>query len=1636
MAKKLAALAVLGGHVALPHIGARVLRNGQPATVVDINWAQGKFPPSGVPAPPGVSPSTPPGAQDQGLLASVLLQLDSGDSATLRGEALWTLQPLLVPLPVERVNSPQLLNDLFDLAFAKTDVAQDAKGGAENSEDPANKAFPAGQRAVLHALLRRQALKVIEQLLGRVELNRIPVLQARLWELVQLCQQGGQLPVVSLSALEDRVRALEFYEGEELGPQVGVDMVMFPTIASTTSDPTSRVPELTWKTDSKCANVSFRKEGKQACFNNNSAHRGIIAQQGFDSGVHEWQIIVDQKACCGYAGISLSADTCNSAASVHLADFSTCMGFSNFSENRNVGNQPGAQVRIRLDLENNTITYFHPRFPERAVPLPQNCVGKSIFPALESDENGHYSIELLYSSSPTAAPPLTPSSTLVPSPFALFTHVEGQQEGSSNGSVVQLPDRLSSGCATVSAVDPDCALVVWSYKAGLTFLESKADSAPFPKDAGFETWLQNATDRKAWAFAIGNASAVKGYLKLEPPPPLANWQRVAEVKDIASGTYVRITDFPQKVVTIQNVVLKTSEGHLRLPPGCMLCAPLPSEPAKEWAGFSYAIRLASFSCPGPQPATLLSVSQPDAKGGQRGMAFALTSRDLSSFKVELTLLQSGQRAAVSVRSQQAPLSPQETCTLSVVQYSDDFLRKGWRVYHNAQLLLDSLDTPVLEALCAQGRSEDWPRAVPEGSEITFVSNALVLVEACAAWRFALTSEQVRALAVSGLGHCRDEPLASRSVASERHVLNASVLPSGLSVAVARRSGANAAVGAPVAGPARTTAAPPANLAPLECKRCHQAMGMSNHSEGPYAGGWNCDLCRRSPSRDSKEQRERWFCLPCQSDICFNCVPRRDPPPGQSLCPAGHALTRFNTERADFRCDVCSASFNTGSVLYGCRTCNFDSCPHHLPLQPVAAETFAEPVEFVSETDASGNALRGVRVGAESVCRFRRSLQPGKELTTPYTLSFELALSALPAERAELLSYSNLPFGPAVLQVEPSGRVQVLGKPTAGFLLARRVHCLRVAWNKTTSYGYVMLDRHVLRYFSLSRGEAAVLALPAEIVLLGGVVGSLHTLQLESSMSAVGDLPANLRAPLASELVPFQAMGFEPAWATQALTEVGGNRALAVEWIMARPQLLAEQRRARDLHANTLVLETLSQLGFSDTWCKAAIARAQAAYPVQAQAGEVNPGRRVAMLLQVALAPLAQPGLGDVLRLSRPNLDSASAPLPAVDSKRSAAPAPAHVLLKDLGGDEAGALSVVSQDDSLDAFYVRDVSKTNFDPPAPSLSSDGRVADEFKKVLTSFKATRWASECALAAAYARMALLSLLRHAPYLPVFEQNLTCLLRSVEYSLPEGLQQLRELLIGALLNEVPALANCAPPSLQEGLRVYPARTPVLARLLQELLYQLLAVTRLEGSASQPERETRVIEGSLANPQLALFLLDVFVEVTGTLADTKPPVLAAQLRRLRAHVFSPVVVGLTVQVLARVAPELRHSFVRLLGCLLALNAKDAQAEPAARVLFDPLRCASLKRLMLQLYKGAGQVDDFLRSLIELNVAIDLDQLQTPQPDSDLHGAELTAIKTNEGREEKIAVLEQLEQAAVRAEPATLYHPVSCACFYLPLFLS
>lgn len=56
-----------------------------------------------------------------------------------------------------------------------------------------------------------------------------------------------------------------------------------------------------------------------------------------------------------------------------------------------------------------------------------------------------------------------------------------------------------------------------------------------------------------------------------------------------------------------------------------------------------------------------------------------------------------------------------------------------------------------------------------------------------------------------------------------------------------------------------------------------------------------------------------------------------------LCPAGHRLQAFETEKDGWSCDKCNEIFPEGCLLHGCRQCGYDACSKCVDIQKFEAE---------------------------------------------------------------------------------------------------------------------------------------------------------------------------------------------------------------------------------------------------------------------------------------------------------------------------------------------------------------------------------------------------------------------------------------------------------------------------------------------------------------------------------------------------------------------------------------------------------------------------------------------------------------------------------------------------------------------------
>ena len=106
----------------------------------------------------------------------------------------------------------------------------------------------------------------------------------------------------------------------------------------------------------------------------------------------------------------------------------------------------------------------------------------------------------------------------------------------------------------------------------------------------------------------------------------------------------------------------------------------------------------------------------------------------------------------------------------------------------------------------------------------------------------------------------------------------------------------------------------------------------------------CDGCRETQSAGACMRS----CRKCNFDLCETCYANRRRPP-KNGCPGKHQLASFYTPNASFRCDGCKkGGFKTHTLMFGCRTCNWDMCVQcwnsaaRAPVEPVAASKKVDP----------------------------------------------------------------------------------------------------------------------------------------------------------------------------------------------------------------------------------------------------------------------------------------------------------------------------------------------------------------------------------------------------------------------------------------------------------------------------------------------------------------------------------------------------------------------------------------------------------------------------------------------------------------------------------------------------------------------
>ena len=156
--------------------------------------------------------------------------------------------------------------------------------------------YPGTRDSIILSVLHRSCMKIISKLMTKP--SSVQACFSHLDQLGVLARQGSSLPSSSLLVVEDRIRALSYFEADmnkikQIDPSADDKNSLTSSVSPGSaaagggggkSDKSKF--SLAWKTDSKCRNVSFGEEDRAAMFNSNSSHRGIIANAGFDSGMY------------------------------------------------------------------------------------------------------------------------------------------------------------------------------------------------------------------------------------------------------------------------------------------------------------------------------------------------------------------------------------------------------------------------------------------------------------------------------------------------------------------------------------------------------------------------------------------------------------------------------------------------------------------------------------------------------------------------------------------------------------------------------------------------------------------------------------------------------------------------------------------------------------------------------------------------------------------------------------------------------------------------------------------------------------------------------------------------------------------------------------------------------------------------------------------------------------------------------------------------------------------------------------------------------------------------------------------------------------------------------------------------------
>jgi len=1504
VAPLIAAMAILGGYVEPLRVGGRVQNGEQTGVLTKITWDFEK--------PKPKEPAAPAAAANvvARWIHSATVNLDGGGVVELTAQQVHDLIVLpQVPVPYHRLDQPLLVESLSSFVFERqADVSR-------------------GLRArMVEATLSRQAMKVLSNLFARPGLAQ--AFLPRLPQLAQLSRAASTLPSSGVHGLEFRSRALSVFQTAELPKQALGGEKKEEKKAGGAKAPSDIIPGKVWLFHPQTNFYANRVPNSNFCGGPNPEPFEISLDTQGRSLPGPFHI----RHC------NPDLTPVNDAWFRHYTGDWDCFRQSNTDNDTCFQFNPAGDGEwyifnptrsggsfLAVDTSNNNIL----RCPS---PSEQPNEAFRRWKVIYLGDDGQPLRSGGGGDGDALSMPLLPSSA-----FGILTGSENASEdrASLESSLI---DPISNRTLKIQSAEPNVVHVVtWRF-------HSKKDvSGPGGEQqaSGSEDLanrLREAANRR------GAAVNTSGKIKLG----IVDSSNLTTYGSKASeGVYIRANDLGEENAfeSFAHVVCQDSE--VLVPDKAVLSFQLPQAvhiPNHNKPGCSFSMSLRQAKLPSRDGlAKLLSIAPADASEAKAGIGFTLITEDLKEFTVTLTNFASNSTASTKIENSlfvAGDEKQQATATkfVTVVQYAANEVGGvreeknfgGYRLYFDGECVLDTLtaaDFATFNATWAEPTEER--RVLPVDSVLTFAKGINAYVGNMGFWRFALSAKQVDQLVGTPLvSLAKEYSAASNSEAkSEKYIFAADTdLPRNMKI-----------IGAPTAGDSSSGAATYTFDELLAAYNSGDMKEVKVRSEADMRANRdnsNSDYMRAFASSD--RDNERW-----------------------ALADQTLIISRVDPSDNTVECKTSSSD----------RTCWFTA---DCFLRAGAAAGAKVQANFVAVTGQDGEATVGVAIPADATgLVFERTL--AGELKK-YSFSFDFALSAMPASKTTLLTFGTPANGN--LSVDEKGVLSVLDKPTTIRLEAGRVNSLRLAFTKAASYGYVICNKKVASYF---RHTGSRLNFGSKATLLPQVAGSVHRVSLDLEVQKAADVLAGVVVAAAETKSLLHGMGWPESWINEGLRECDDQKPLAIEYIIKNLERLeVELAETNRKNALTAATSNLASIGFPQAWCEEALSNAILT-DEERESVKDAPARLSALLQQKSLQYL----LDHTERLRSASSGAALTPVvsvvvPDIKEEKKQAGASEYPLIPDAGEEVAAGSAVVEH---VLSFYEQALSKPvsvgDSDVPLHPLKANfGRMGSKtaqtddekkneakytaaltaFEGKVAEFQASLLLTETALSLAYARSAMVNVLKAAPEHAVFQRGFSWFLRIVESGLPDGLDIVRQHFLTEIVREAPALAQAAPPTPSQGLLLDATAAPTIAQLIQECLYQLLSVAKLK---EQAVSEQAIIDGACANPRMAIFLLDLFMHATGEFADSHPEPLASHLRHLRAHVFNPVILGLVFEAVPVSDAAFRVIFLRLLASLVVLNSQARKAGGkggATLVHFEGQRFLALKALMIKITRRAERI--------------------------------------------------------------------------------